>query len=153
LIVGDEADDCWVPQSELASAEALAAQRPDSGEDRFRIELDISWEEFEDHRAWGLRDAGLLAPLEAGDGVIGVLVSLHPDEVKSIPALLRGYLDDGSLLDDAVAELLRGLITALPDRPELMEFFRNHPDEQEERDDTSVDESDLDEMGSDVIVD
>ncbi|MCI0568025.1 MAG: hypothetical protein L0Z52_07535, partial [Acidobacteria bacterium] len=113
--------------------------------DPYRLEFDVSFEEFEGDAARALRDAGLMTRIEPGDEVVGVALALHPDEPEHIPALLSGYRDDGSPLDDQVAELLSALSEALPDRPDLLEFFKKYPGIKEAGEDSLQEELGADE--------
>jgi len=144
-VTGDDAYGCWVPRDQLKPAAEGLAEGSGAPTDVYRLEFDVSFEEFEGDAARALRDAGLMTRIEPGDEVVGVALALHPDEPEHIPALLSGYRDDGSLLDDQVAELLSALSEALPDRPDLLEFFKKYPGIKEAGEDLLQEELGADE--------
>ncbi|MCI0408583.1 MAG: HEAT repeat domain-containing protein, partial [Acidobacteria bacterium] len=144
-VTGDDAYDCWVPRDLLKPAAEGLAEGSGAPTDPYRLEFDVSFEEFEGDAARALRDAGLMTRIEPGDEVVGVALALHPDEPEHIPALLSGYRDDGSPLDDQVAELLSALSEALPDRPDLLEFFKKYPGIKEAGEDSLQEELGADE--------
>ena len=139
---GAEVDDCWVLLNQLQETSEREPKGFIDTTDAFRREFDISFEDLHTEAATSLEDLGLLVVIEPGEEVVGVALSLYPDEIDSIPGLVESYRDDGSILDDQVLALLNTLRRTLPEDPVLGSFFAAHPEVKDEGDDVVLDKAD-----------
>jgi len=129
---GEDADECWVPMRFVQLVPEQEGAPPAEEMSPFRREFDLSIEELHGEAATALREAELLESIDPAEEVIGVALTLHPEDVEALPVLVAAYRDDGSLLDNEVAGLLNALHDALPGQPDLREFFRIYPGERRE---------------------
>src|SRR6266571_244923 len=126
-IDGGSIGGCWVP---LRFIEHPAG--PPAGSDKeddmlIRIELDIPADEAESDVAQGLMEAGLLEVIDPGDEVVGVAISLDPEDFDQVLLLARSCGLNETMLDAAIDEIVRKAAPLYPERPVLDRFRRTPP--------------------------
>jgi len=129
-ILGEEYPACWIPAEQIQPA--VPPVSPPEVADRFSVEIDLSIEEAGRRPARDLAALGVLESIDPASDVMGFALHVDPQDSDALPLLISAYQDDGSLLDEALASLLRGLHAALPKRPELEAFFGKHPELEQE---------------------
>jgi len=89
-----------------------------------RREFDIPASEAESDVAQGLMDAGLLEVIEPGDEVIGVAITVDPENFDMVLLLARSCGLDETALDDEIGEIVQKLAPLYPEHPALDRFRR-----------------------------
>ncbi len=89
-----------------------------------RREFDIPVIEAESDLARGLMDAGLLEVIEPGDLVVGVAITLDPEDYDKVLLLVRSCGLDETALDDEIDEIVQKLAPLYPEHPALDRFRR-----------------------------
>lgn len=123
-VSSQDLDDCWVP---MRFIEHPPAQAPGAGEEDtmlIRREFDIPASEAESDVARGLMDAGLLEVIEPGDEVIGVAITVDPENFDMVLLLARSCSLDETALDDEIGEIVQKLAPLYPEHPALDRFRR-----------------------------
>ena len=92
-----------------------------------RCEFDLPAGEVESDVAQGLMDAGLLEVIEPGDEVIGVAISIDPEDFDRILLLARSCGLNETMLDGEIYEIVSDLAPLYRGHPELDRFRRTPP--------------------------
>jgi hypothetical protein len=127
-ITTDESQHCWVP---LRFIESPAAVRSPEAVDKeetmlIRREFDLPAGEVESDMAQGLMDAGLLEVIEPGDEVMGVAVTIDPEDFDRVLLLARSCGLNETMLDGEIYDLVSDLAPLYSGHPAL-ERFRKAP--------------------------
>ena len=89
-----------------------------------RREFDLPAGEVESDVAQGLMDAGLLEVIEPGDEVIGVAISIDPEDFDRILLLARSCGLNETMLDGEIYEIVADLAPLYRGHPVLDRFRR-----------------------------
>jgi hypothetical protein len=92
-----------------------------------RREFDLPACEVESDVAQGLMDAGLLEVIEPGDEVIGVAISIDPDDYDRVLLLARSCGLNETMLDGEIYEIVADLAPLYRGHPALDRFRRTPP--------------------------
>jgi hypothetical protein len=79
-----------------------------------RTEFDLPSTDAASDRAQRLVDAGILEVIEPGEEVVGMALTLHPDDRSAVRLLTRSCDIDDSILDEKICEILHDLLSARP---------------------------------------
>ena len=109
-----------------------------------RREFDLPAGEVESDVALGLMDAGLLEVIEPGDEVIGVAISVEPDDFDLVLLLARSCGLNETMLDGEIYELVADLAPLYRDHP-VFDRFRRAPQIRRGETDETID-LDLEEL-------
>lgn len=130
-----DAGDCWVP--ERFTGPRVAPMTPGEKEEEsmfIRREFDLPAEELESDVAQGLMDAGLLEVIEPGDEVIGVAMSIDPEDFDRVLLLSRSCGLNETMLDGEIYDLVADLAPLYRGHPVLDRFRRPPLDDRGETD-------------------
>jgi hypothetical protein len=121
--------DCWVPSRFLESpAAARLSKDVDKEKTMFiRREFDLPAGEVESDVAQGLIDAGLMEVIEPGDEVIGVAISIDPQDFDRVLLLARSCGLNETLLDGEIYDLVSNLAPLYTGHPALDRFRKAPP--------------------------
>jgi len=123
--------DCWIPSRLLESpSSSRTSKREESQEEKtmlIRREFDLPAGEVESDVSQGLMDAGLLEVIEPGDEVIGVAISIDPEDFDRILLLARSCGLNETMLDGEIYEIVSDLAPLYRGHPELDRFRRTPP--------------------------
>ena len=89
-----------------------------------RREFDLPAGEVESDVSQGLMDAGLLEVIEPGDEVIGVAISIDPEDFDRILLLARSCGLNETMLDGEIYEIVADLAPLYRGHPVLDRFRR-----------------------------
>ena len=89
-----------------------------------RREFDLPAVEVESDVSQGLMDAGLLEVIETGDQVIGVAITLDPDDFDSVLLLARSCGLNETMLDGEIYGIVSDVAPLYRGRPVLDRFRR-----------------------------
>lgn len=123
-VSGSELDFCWVPMRFIEHPTAPPAGAEEEDTMLIRREFDIPAIEAESDVAQGLMEAGLLEMIEPGDEVIGVAITLDPEDFDQVLLLVRSCGLDETTLDDEIDEIVEKLAPLYPEHPALDRFRR-----------------------------
>ena len=123
-------------------ASARAAGKP-AGSDKevtmlMRREFDLPAVEAESDLARGLMDAGLLQVIEPGDEVIGVAITLDPEDFDQVFLLARSCGLKETMLDGEIYDLVTEVAAFYREHPAL-DRFRRTPEVQPGDSDEAID--------------
>jgi HEAT repeat protein len=130
--------DCWIP---LRFIESPSSRQQSKNEEKreetmlIRLEFDLPAVEVESDVAQGLMDAGLLEVIEPGDEVIGVAISIDPEDFDRILLLARSCGLNETMLDGEIYGIVSDLAPLYRGHPVLDRFRRTPPSIQGETDD------------------
>ncbi len=121
--------DCWVPSRFLESAAAARLSKDVDKETSMfiRREFDLPAGEVESDVAQGLIDAGLMEVIEPGDEVIGVAISIDPQDFDRVLLLARSCGLNETLLDGEIYDLVSNLAPLYTGHPALDRFRKAPP--------------------------
>jgi HEAT repeat protein len=125
-IHGAESQGCWVPLR-LVQPPATPPASSNEGEEEtmlIRREFDLPAVEVESDVARGLMDAGLLEVIEPADEVIGVAITLDPDDFDSVLLLARSCGLNETMLDGEIYGIVSDVAPLYRGRPVLDRFRR-----------------------------
>ena len=120
-------NDCWVPLRFIEHPTGSPAGSDKEDDMLIRREFDIPAGEAESDVAEGLMDAGLLEVIDPGDEVVGVAITLDPEDFDQVLLLARSCGLNETMLDGAIDEIVRKLAPLYPERPVLDRFRRTPP--------------------------
>lgn len=115
--------ECWVP-IEYVTHPSVPAEVGVGEADMMRREFDLPAIEVESDVARGLMDAGLLEVIEPGDEVIGVAITLDPDDFDSVLLLARSCGLNETMLDGEIYAIVTDVAPLYRGRPVLDRFRR-----------------------------
>lgn len=121
-----ETGDCWVPGS---FTDTSHSPPPLSGKKKetsmtIRREFDLPADEVESDVAQGLMDAGLLEVIEPGDEVMGVAVTVDPNDFDQVFLLARSCGLNETMLDAEIYDIVSDLAPLHGGHPALERFRR-----------------------------
>jgi len=124
----DGPDQCWVPLRFIESPAATHTSIEVDKEETMLIrrEFDLPAEEVESDVAQGLMDAGLLEVIEPGDEVIGVAMTVDPQDLDRVLLLARSCGLNETMLDGEIYDLVSSLAPLYGGHPAL-DRFRKAP--------------------------
>ncbi len=117
-------NDCWVPLRFIEHPTGSPAGGDKEDDMLIRREFDIPAGEAESDVAEGLMDAGLLEVIDPGDEVVGVAITLDPQDFDQVLLLARSCGLNETMLDVAIDEIVQKLAPLYPERPVLDRFRR-----------------------------
>jgi hypothetical protein len=121
-----DGDDCWVPRRFLEAAALHAADPvPAKGAPlpAWR-EFDLPLSESDSDPVRDLEKAGLLRVIDPADEVIGVLLTIDPDDRDQVRTLARSYRFGEDLLDEEIRSLAHGVARRYEKDPVLGPLLR-----------------------------
>jgi hypothetical protein len=133
-VSGVDTEHCWVPMRFIEHPRALPTGASEEGIMLIRREFDLPANEAESDLARGLMDAGLLEVIDPGDEVIGVAITVDPEDFDMVLLLAKSCGLEETLLDDQIDAIVGDLALLYPEHPSLDRFRRTPAEESPETD-------------------